>query len=188
LKIGVLALQGGFAEHIRILKSLGIEPCEIRQRSDFTKDLNGIILPGGESTVLRKLLKELSLFDCIKNAIQEGMPVFGTCAGAILLARHIENESDCGFGAIDMIVRRNAYGRQLGSFSITSNFEGIGEIPMVFIRAPVITSVANGGVEVLSKVNGNITAVRQKNILATVFHPELTNDMRVHEYFLSLKE
>lgn len=185
--IGVLAVQGAFAEHIDKLRKLGKEGFEIRQQSDlYNNRMDGLILPGGESTVMGKLLRELDLFDYLKQAILEGLPVFGTCAGMILLAGNITNDNNRYFGTMDITVRRNAYGRQLGSFNTDAPFEGIGQVPMTFIRAPYIESVEEkAGVEILAQVDGHIVAARQKNMLVTSFHPELTQDMRVHEYFLS---
>lgn len=182
--IGVLALQGGFAEHVRMLDKLGAESFEIRKKADLEgRIIDGLILPGGESTVIGKLLVELELFEPIKNLIESGTPVFGTCAGLILLAKKIADDDTVYFGAIDICAKRNAFGRQLGSFSINEKFANIGSVTMVFIRAPYIQSAAPD-VEVLAQVNGHIVAASQKNILATAFHPELTDDPRVHEYFI----
>ncbi|MDR0508005.1 MAG: pyridoxal 5'-phosphate synthase glutaminase subunit PdxT [Dysgonamonadaceae bacterium] len=176
-KIGVLALQGGFSEHIRSLQSIGIEGFEIRKKQDLNRTIDGLVIPGGESTVIAKLLDELDLFDGLKDKIDNGLPVFGTCAGLILLANR--------FHAINVAVKRNAYGRQLGSFSIDAEMKNVGMIPMVFIRAPYIES-AGKDVEILSVVDGHIVAAREKNVLVTSFHPELTSDTRVHEYFKKL--
>lgn len=175
LKIGVLALQGGFAEHIRSLQSIGTATFEIRKKHDLNQTMDGLVIPGGESTVISKLLDDLNLLVPLKEKIDAGLPVFGTCAGMILLANR--------FQAMDIIVKRNAYGRQLGSFSVEAEMKGAGKIPMVFIRAPYIES-AGKDVEILSVVDGHIVAARQKNILVTSFHPELTSDTRVHEYFV----
>ena len=190
MKIGVLALQGAFAEHRKILKKLGIESFEIRKKSDLSNavnnnDIDGLIIPGGESTVIGKLLYDLDLFDDIKKLILEGLPVFGTCAGLILLAKEIENDSRTYLGAMDIKVRRNAYGRQLGSFFTESEFKGIGVIPMTFIRAPYISSVGKN-VEVLSEVDGNVVAARENNILVTSYHPELNDDLKVHKFFVEM--
>lgn len=190
MKIGVLALQGAFAEHRKMLKKLGIESFEIRKKSDLSNavdnnDIDGLIIPGGESTVIGKLLYDLDLFDDIKKLILEGLPVFGTCAGLILLAREIENDSRTYLGAMDIKVRRNAYGRQLGSFFTESEFKGIGVIPMTFIRAPYISSVGKN-VEVLSEVDGNVVAARENNILVTSYHPELNDDLKVHKFFVEM--
>ena len=190
MKIGVLALQGAFAEHRKMLKKLGIESFEIRKKSDLSNavdnnDIDGLIIPGGESTVIGKLLYDLDLFDDIKKLILEGLPVFGTCAGLILLAKEIENDSRTYLGAMDIKVRRNAYGRQLGSFFTESEFKGIGVIPMTFIRAPYISSVGKN-VEVLSEVDGNVVAARENNILVTSYHPELNDDLKVHKFFVEM--
>ena len=185
-RIGVLAVQGAFAEHRRVLLELGVESFEIRQKADLTdRQMDGIILPGGESTVIGKLLNELDMGKDLQKMIEEGMPVMGTCAGLILLAKNITGDENSYLRTMDITVKRNAYGRQLGSFCTVAQFKGIGEIPMTFIRAPYIESIAlNKGVEVLAEVDGNIVAARQANMLVTAFHPELTTDTRVHQYFL----
>ena len=190
MKIGVLALQGAFAEHRKMLKKLGIESFEIRKKSDLSdavnnNDIDGLIIPGGESTVIGKLLYDLDLFDDIKKLILEGLPVFGTCAGLILLAKEIENDSRTYLGAMDIKVRRNAYGRQLGSFFTESEFKGVGVIPMTFIRAPYISSVGKN-VEILSEVDGNVVAAKENNILVTSYHPELNDNLKVHEFFVEM--
>ena len=190
MKIGVLALQGAFAEHRKMLKKLGIQSFEIRKKSDLSNavndnDIDGLIIPGGESTVIGKLLYDLDLFDDIKKLILEGLPVFGTCAGLILLAKEIENDSRTYLGAMDIKVRRNAYGRQLGSFFTESEFKGVGVIPMTFIRAPYISSVGKN-VEILSEVDGNVVAAKENNILVTSYHPELNDDLKVHKFFAEM--
>ena len=184
-QIGVLTVQGAFIEHERILKSLGAEVFEIRQLRDLDRHLDGLVLPGGESTVQGKLLHDLGLFEPLKNLIEKGLPTFGTCAGLILLANKLSNDSHTYFGALPATVERNAYGRQLGSFYAEENFEGIGKVPMTFIRAPLIQS-ASEGVQVLATVNDQIVAIRYKNQLAISFHPELNEDLRVHRYFLEM--
>lgn len=186
MKIGVLALQGAFIEHVHMLESLSVETIEIRQRSDFTANLSGLIIPGGESTVMAKLLREIGLFHSIQQEINAGMPVLGTCAGMILLAKHLVQEEANGFCTMDIAVKRNAYGRQLGSFEATAICQEIGEIPMVFIRAPYVSFTTSDQVKVLAELDGHIVAVSQKNMLATAFHPELTNNTRLHEYFISM--
>lgn len=190
MKIGVLALQGAFAEHIKMLEKLGIESFEIRKKSDLSNavnnnDVDGLIIPGGESTVIGKLLYDLDLFDDIKKLILKGLPVFGTCAGLILLAKEIENDNRTYLGAMDIKVRRNAYGRQLGSFFTESEFKGLGVVPMTFIRAPYISSVGKK-VEVLSEVDGNVVAAKENNILVTSYHPELNDNLKVHEFFIEM--
>lgn len=185
-RIGILALQGAFAEHEKAILELGEQAVQIRQKADLTRhSLDGIILPGGESTVIGKLLKELDMFASLKKMIKEGLPVMGTCAGLILLAKNISNDNSRYLESMDITVRRNAYGRQLGSFHTESSFKGIGTIPMTFIRAPFIEAVSEQeGVDILAEVDQNIVAARQKNMLVMAFHPELTEDCRVHQYFL----
>ncbi|SHJ19404.1 5'-phosphate synthase pdxT subunit [Clostridium amylolyticum] len=184
IKIGVLAVQGAFIEHINALKKLNVEAVEIRQLSDLTNnEIHGLILPGGESTVMGKLLKELNIFGEMQKLIKDGLPVLGTCAGVILLAKTIANDEKTHLSTMDITVKRNAYGRQLGSFKTLGNFKGIGEIPMTFIRAPYIERVSEN-VEVLSVVNNQIVAAKQDNMIVTTFHPELTEDLKVHEYFV----
>lgn len=185
MTIGVLAVQGAFAEHIKRLKELGIDSVELRKKDDLYKPFDGIILPGGESTVQGKLLKELDMYDTLKNMIENGVPVLATCAGLILLAEKLENDSHTYFGTLPVTVKRNAYGRQLGSFFTEEDFKGIGKIPMTFIRAPYIES-SSDDVDILAKENNHIIAVRYKNQLAMSFHPELDNDTRIHEYFVDM--
>ena len=190
MKVAVLALQGAFIEHEQVLQRLGVETVEIRQLKDwqsfYSRPSQGragdgaLILPGGESTVQMRLLKELGLYEPIREAILIGMPVLGTCAGMILL-------SEGRLGTMDIEVRRNAYGRQLGSFHTVDTVKGIGtDVPMTFIRAPYIERVLSDKVEVLSTVDGHIVAARQGNQIATAFHPELDEDTRLHEFFLGL--
>ena len=179
MRIAVLALQGAFIEHEQMLAKLGAESFEIRQLPDWQQPMDGLIIPGGESTTQSKLLHDLGLFEPIREAIINGLPVFGTCAGLILL-------SPLHLGTMDIDVRRNAYGRQLGSFYTEQDVIGIGEqIPMTFIRAPYINKVY-GDARVLAEVDGHIVAARQGHQLVTSFHPELNEDTRVHEYFLSI--
>lgn len=184
MRIAVLALQGAFLEHEKAFSELGIQTAEIRKSADFSGSFDGIVLPGGESTVQGKLLRESGLFEAVKTAIEGGMPAFGTCAGLILLAKEITNGENPYFGALDVAVRRNAYGRQLGSFCAEIPFDGIGRFPAVFIRAPYIERV--GKAQILASADGKIVAAREKNVLGTAFHPELTEDLRVHRYFLKM--
>ena len=184
MAVGILALQGAFAEHGQMLDQLGVEHFEIRQLRDLEKNPERLILPGGESTVMNKLLHELGLYDPIKKMIEEGTPVFGTCAGMILLSRDVKDGNVC-FGTMDIRVRRNAYGRQLGSFYTEDNFDGIGTVPMTFIRAPFAEEVYDKA-RVLATVDGRIVAAQQGRQLVTAFHPELTDDTSVHEYFMTL--
>lgn len=185
MKIGVLALQGAFKEHEKMLTALGVKWCEIRQAEDLSKNLNGIIIPGGESTVISKLLIELNMMDKLQHILHTGVPVFGTCAGLILLSKQICDDTTTTIGAMDIEVKRNAYGRQLGSFAATGEFLGIGTIPMVFIRAPYIKSVGKN-VQVLCTLQDKIVAAKQENYLVTAFHPELTADLSVHKYFIQM--
>lgn len=187
MTIAVAALQGAFAEHEKMLERLGAEYFELRQKSDLNKHFDALILPGGESTVMGKLLHELDMFDILKEKIQSGMPVFGTCAGLILLSKTISNDTASYFATMDIITKRNAYGRQLGSFHTEAEFKGIGVIPMTFIRAPYIEKTGDGA-EALAEVDGNIVAARQGNQLVTAFHPELLEDCSVHKYFLDMTE
>ena len=184
--IGVLAVQGAFIEHEKVLESLGIEHFEIRQKKDLDRHMDGLILPGGESTVMGKILRDLELFEPLKELIEGGIPVFGTCAGMILLADELSNDESRYFATLPVTVRRNAYGRQLGSFHARAQMSGIGEIPMTFIRAPYVEE--SHGADVLATVDDNIVAVRYQNQLATAFHPELDEDTSVHRYFLGMCE
>lgn len=185
MQIAVLALQGAFIEHEQILSRLGVDTFEIRQRMDLEKNFDGLIIPGGESTVQGKLMRELELFDPIKERIENGLPVYGTCAGLLLLAKNIVNDDRRYFATMDISAVRNAYGRQLGSFFTESEFKGIGKIPMTFIRAPYIESIS-GKAEVLAEVDGHIVAAREGNQLVTAFHPELNDDLSVHSYFVKM--
>ena len=185
MTVAVLALQGAFAEHEKILSKLGADSFEIRQKKDLDRSFDRLIIPGGESTVQGKLLRELDLFDGIKSRIEDGMPVYGTCAGLILLAKSISNDSAQHLQTMSIVANRNAYGRQLGSFHTEAQFEGIGEIPMTFIRAPYVADVSDG-VEVLAVVQDRIVAVRYGKQMALAFHPELDEDHRVHEEFLRM--
>lgn len=182
MKIGVLALQGAFIEHRKILEGIGVKTFEIRQKKDLLKNMNGIILPGGESTTIGKLLRDLDMFEDLRYKIIEGLPAFGTCAGLILLAKNVE-KGQSHLRIMDITAKRNAYGRQLGSFFTEAEFKGIGKIPMTFIRAPYITTTGKE-VEILSEVEGHIVAAKEKNILVTSFHPELTQSNSVHKYFI----
>ena len=184
----VLAVQGAFAEHERMLSHLGEKCVELRQASDLERPFDRLVLPGGESTVQGKLLAELGMLEPLRRRIEEGMPVLATCAGLILLAERLDAHDDRGtprLGTLDVLVQRNAYGRQLGSFRTESELAGVGRVPMTFIRAPYIME-AGPGVEVLGQVDGRIVAVRQGRQLALAFHPELDESAAVHEAFLAL--
>ena len=185
MKIAVLALQGAFIEHEKKLEQLGATCIELRQKSDLDQDFDGLVLPGGESTVQGKLLKELEMFDDLQKRIQDGLPTLATCAGLILLADRIVNQDQTYFSTIPMMFKRNAYGRQLGSFHIIEEMKGLGKVPMTFIRAPYIESVQEG-VDILSEVNDHIIAVRYKNQLALAFHPELDENHSIHQYFINM--
>lgn len=184
MTVAILALQGAFAEHGAMLDRLGAEHFEIRQRKDLDRPFDRLIIPGGESTVMRKLLGDLELLEPIRQKIAEGIPVFGTCAGLILLADQVEDGSVC-LGTMRILAKRNAYGRQLGSFHTEARFQGIGMVPMTFIRAPYIAE-AGKEVQILAEVDGKIVAARQGRQLVTAFHPELTEDLQVHRYFLNM--
>lgn len=211
MRIAVLALQGAFLEHEQMLNRLGVETFEVRQLSDWNQPKDGLIIPGGESTTMRKLLHELGLFDVIRKDIVDGLPVFGTCAGLILLAKEECQASDVRsttsespfptLGTMDIEVVRNAYGRQLGSFRGEAPFDfsvpfsdgdlsslppHVSPLVMTFIRAPYVNRVLDDGCRVLAEVDGRIVAVRQANQLVTAFHPELDADTRVHEYFIGM--
>ena len=180
MKIAVLALQGAFIEHEQVLQKLGIETFEVRQLSDWQQPKDALILPGGESTVQMRLLRELGLFEPIRQAIADGLPVLGTCAGMILL-------SDGYLGTMHIRVRRNAYGRQLGSFHTTGTVDGIGtDVPMTFIRAPYIEEVLADDCSPIATVDGHIVAARQGNQIATAFHPELDDDSRLHQLLIDM--
>ena len=184
MRVGVLALQGGFAEHLRSLARWGAEGIQIRNRTDMAKGLDALIIPGGESTTIGKLVKQAGLYEPILALIASGLPVFGTCAGMILLASTIENDSTVHFGTFPITVKRNAFGRQLGSFHAIGKFGESAAVPMTFIRAPVITKAADP-VRVLTEINGHIVAAQYGKLLVTAFHPELTADLTVHDYFLN---
>ena len=187
MRIGVLALQGAFIEHRHTLEKLGVRSFEIRQKSNLATDMDGLIIPGGESTVIGKLLGELGMTDELRDDIRNGLPVFGTCAGLILLARKIDNDPHVYLGTMDITTKRNAYGRQLGSFFTEAEFGKLGKVPMTFIRAPYIDSVGEG-VEVLAAVDEHIVAAQYGKQLALAFHPELdvAKSTAIHEYFVSL--
>lgn len=182
--VAVLALQGAFIEHRRILERLGCRVVELRQAADLDRPFDRLVLPGGESTVQAKLLAEQGMLEPLRRRIEGGMPVLATCAGLILLARDVEGGRPC-FGTLDVAVKRNAYGRQLGSFHAVASFDGLGDVPMTFIRAPYVTQVGPRA-QALATVDGNVVAVRQGNQLAMAFHPELDDDLRIHQLFCSL--
>lgn len=183
-RIGVLALQGDYAAHAEALADAGAEPVEVRKPGEVA-DLDGLILPGGESTTMLKFLESRGLFETLQEFCQ-AKPVFGTCAGAILLAREVRHPAQRSLGALDAVVERNAYGRQIDSTILTepTSLPG-GPLEMVFIRAPRI-AVTGAEVEVLARRDGSPVLVRQGNLLAATFHPELSQDRRVHRLFVDM--
>lgn len=185
MKVAVLAVQGAFEEHEKVLQELGAQTIQLRQAKDLEDSFDALVLPGGESTVQGKLLRELDMYEPLRAKIAAGLPVLATCAGLILLAEHIAGDDTVHFGTLPVTVKRNAYGRQLGSFHTDAEFDGLGQVPMTFIRAPYIAQ-AGEGVEILAEVDGKIVAARQGRQLVTAFHPELDGDTRIHEYFLNM--
>ena len=189
MKIGVLALQGDFAEHGRALRRLDLDAVEVRLPRDL-EGLSGLIIPGGESTTISRLLQEYGLLQPIRERVQRGMPLMGTCAGAIVMAKTAIGLHQENLGLMDITVRRNAFGRQVDSFEADLEIPALGELPLhaVFIRAPIIAAIGPS-VEVLARLeDGTIVAARQGHLLALSFHPELTTDPRFHAYFLRLAE
>lgn len=188
MKIGVLALQGAFIEHEKMLRELGVEAVEVRLPSDL-EGLDGLIIPGGESTTIGKLAVEYGLVEPLRQFAQT-TPTWGTCAGMIFLAKDIGIDRQPILGLMDIKVNRNAFGRQIDSFETDLPVSVLDDVPfhMIFIRAPVVTDVSDG-VEILAKLaDGRIIAVQEGHLLATAFHPELTNDVRLHQYFLKMVE
>ncbi len=187
MKIGVRASQGAFAEHIAALCQLGVEAVPVRLPKELKK-LDGLIIPGGESTSIARLILDYNLVSGIRDLVRDGLPVFGTCAGMILMAKKNSDSYPETLGVLDMTVRRNAFGRQRESFEAELLIPVLGEKPFpgVFIRAPVIERV-NGEVEILARLaDGALVAARQGKLLALAFHPELTDDLRFHQYFLDI--
>lgn len=186
--IGILGMQGAIAEHQEILLQIPHTKTRIVKTAKDLDCIDGLILPGGESTAIGKLLDYFSLKEILRQKIISGLPVFGTCAGLILLAKNIENQTNTHLATMDITVKRNGYGSQLDSFSTNLLIPTIDKnmpIPLVFIRAPYITKT-NKDVQILATLDNKIIAARQKNMLVTAFHPELTNDLRFHQYFLSM--
>lgn len=183
--VGILALQGSVIEHESMLRKIGVNTLRVL-KPEHLEQIDGIILPGGESTTLGKLLKLFSIAEPLKAKIENGLPVFGTCAGLILLAKEIEGEEP-HLGVMDIRVRRNAYGRQIDSFIAHEVIEEFSPLPLelVFVRAPAIEKTF-GKAKVLKELNGRIIAARQENMLVTSFHPELPDDETVHRYFISM--
>lgn len=184
MTVGVLSVQGAFIEHEHMFEKLGVKCVEIRQKEDLN-GIDGIILPGGESTVQGQLLHKLDIFEPLKKMISDGLPTLATCAGLILLAEHIDNDPVVHIGTLPVTVKRNAYGRQLASFITTAPIKNIGGYPMVFIRAPYVKEVCDG-VEVLATVDDKIVGVRYKNQIGLAFHPELTEDISIHKCFVEM--
>ncbi len=178
MRIAIMALQGAFEEHRQVLERMGEEPFLVRNIQDWHQEKRALIIPGGESTTMTRIMHDLGMWDEVRQEILGGLPVLGTCAGLIMLDRlHLDT--------MDILAKRNAYGRQLGSFHTEGDFQGLGRVPMTFIRAPYIEEVG-AGVEVLARVNGHIVAARQGNQLVTAFHPELDSDTRIHQMLLEM--
>ncbi len=187
MKIGVLGMQGDIEEHLAIMEKIGIDAVRVKSVKTL-EGVDGLIMPGGESTTMLKLLKLTGLFEALKEKIKHGFPVYGTCAGLILLAKKVEHPEQDSLGILDLSVSRNGYGRQIDSFSAKISIPVIGEkaFEAVFIRAPVITKV--GKVEVLATYNNEPVFVKDGNVIASTFHPELSNDTRIHSFFLEMVE
>lgn len=178
MRIAIMALQGAFEEHRQVLERMGEEPFLVRNIQDWHQEKRALIIPGGESTTMTRIMHDLGMWDEVRQEILGGLPVLGTCAGLIMLDRlHLDT--------MDILAKRNAYGRQLGSFHTEGDFQGLGSVPMTFIRAPYIEEVG-AGVEVLARVNGHIVAARQGNQLVTAFHPELDSDTHIHQMLLEM--
>jgi 5'-phosphate synthase pdxT subunit len=188
MKIGVLALQGAFREHERIFASLGAETVLVK-KVEHLDGLDGLVIPGGESTTIGRLLREYHLIPPIRQLAADGMPIFGTCAGMIVIAKRIHGGEEPHLALMDIEVDRNSFGRQRESFEADLSIPEIGEdpFPAVFIRAPHVVEVGDG-VQVLARYEDRVVGVRQGNLLALSFHPELTDDTRLHQYFLKLVE
>ncbi len=184
-KVGVLALQGAVREHMQIMEQLGVEPIAVKTKEQL-EGISGLIIPGGESTAIGKLLRQYDLRGPILDLHAEGKPIMGTCAGLILIAKHIQENDEAHLPLLDVTVQRNAFGRQVDSFEADLPIKGVAEdFQAVFIRAPLITRVGEE-VEVLSTVRDQVVAVKQNNLLGISFHPELTEDTRFHAYFLHM--
>lgn len=186
MKVGVLALQGDVREHVRSLSDCGVSAQPVRRENEI-ESIDALVIPGGESTTIAKLARSFGVFELIAQRIKDGMPTYGSCAGMILVANSVLDaiEGQETFGGMDVVVRRNAFGRQVDSFESDLHFAGITDAPLraIFIRAPWVESVSEN-VRVLAAVDGHPVAIQQNNVLATSFHPELTGDNRVHKYFI----
>ena len=189
-RIGVLALQGDVREHLETLQAVGADAIPVRTKGELAS-VDGLVIPGGESTVISKLAKTFEIFDAVANRIAAGMPTFGTCAGLIMLAKDILDSASgqASFGGLDVSVRRNAFGHQVDSFETDLAFAGVdGLVHAAFIRAPIVERIGEG-VEVLASLpNGRVVGVRQGNVVGISFHPEITGEKRIHEYFLGIVE
>lgn len=185
MKIGVLALQGAFIEHQKMLEKCGVETFQIRNRDQLKTPMDGIVLPGGESTAMYKILVDQSMVEDLKEMINSGLPTFGTCAGLLLLAKDVDNYKSNYLQTMNIEAKKNAYGRQLSSFMARGVFNKLENVPFVFIRAPYISKVSKD-VEVLCILDEKIVAARENNQLVTAFHPELTDDLTVHQYFIDM--
>lgn len=187
-RVGVLALQGDFREHLAVLAGLGAEAVPVKRPEELAS-VSGLVIPGGESTVMDKLSRMFGLADPLKDAIRSGLPVYGTCAGLIMLADTVLDSIDGQqtLGGFDLVVRRNAFGSQLDSFETDLEVPALGGPPVhaVFIRAPVVETVGEAATALASLADGRVVAVEQENLLGTSFHPEMTGDTRFHEYFLA---
>lgn len=184
MRIGVLAAQGAFREHVRALAACGAAAVEVRKPEQLD-GLDGLVIPGGESTAIARILLDFGLFDRVRALGEAGLPIFGTCAGMVLLAKEIEGSTQPRLGLMDITVRRNAFGRQVESFEADLDIPVLGAAPLrgVFIRAPYVVRTGPG-VQVLASLEGKIVLVEQGRLLAAAFHPELTTDLRLHRYFL----
>ena len=186
MKVGVLALQGDVREHVRSLSDCGVSAQPVRRKNEI-ESIEALVIPGGESTTIAKLARSFGVFELIAQRIKDGMPTYGSCAGMILVANSVLDaiEGQETFGGMDVVVRRNAFGRQVDSFESDLHFAGITDAPLraIFIRAPWVESVSEN-VRVLAAMDGHPVAIQQNNVLATSFHPELTGDNRVHKYFI----
>ncbi|HLU33376.1 MAG TPA: pyridoxal 5'-phosphate synthase glutaminase subunit PdxT [Natronosporangium sp.] len=184
--VGVLALQGDVREHLAALTRCGVRASAVRRPDELAR-VDALVVPGGESTTIGKLAAEFGLLEAVRDRVRAGLPTYGSCAGMIMLADRVRGgrPDQPTFGGIDMTVRRNAFGRQVDSFEAAVELTGIGSVPAVFIRAPCVEEVGEG-VQVLGRAAGKIVAVRQENLLATAFHPELTGDLRIHQWFVDL--
>jgi 5'-phosphate synthase pdxT subunit len=186
MKVGILALQGDVREHMSILRKLNAEPIKVKSKEDLT-DIDALIIPGGESTTISLLMKKYKLDTAIKEKHKLGMPIYGTCAGAIVLAKNIIDSKQPKLALADISIKRNDYGRQINSFETELSIKDIGEFKGIFIRAPTIKRFYNG-VQTLAEHKNNPVMIKQDKILITTFHPELTDDTRVHAYFLNMAQ